>query len=385
MEIEASEGESVYDLLLRNNIPPTSVITFMDGKPVSEYHRISDGHDYNVKLIEGYDINSIRGIYEKQQAEDSYVKSILLLQKDGSLDRRDKQMTLDELEAYVQTTISSTIRDYNLIEPGSRVVIGLSGGVDSSALLLALNGIKRELNFDIVCATFEDFDIDKSKAYSNARSLTDRLSVQHELIGSSSIDNIFNLTKPLREILPELMQTEYRHITMYIDHHTTRRALEYFAQSMGIDTVALGLHTTDLMAGLLNSFLTGYYISGMPRRNIKDYTYIYPLSYITKKELHLYYYAKTSEFAVHSSPNAWEVMPMDRNFYYYLSDYFQTLFPGIENYLFEAHTNRLMRQPPLKYTQCGNCSSHILQQIFSPANEELCDVCGIFKAKNYLK
>ena len=45
---------------------------------------------------------------------------------------------------------------------------------------------------------------------------------------------------------------------MYIDHHTTRRTLETFAEGLSISKIALGLHANDLVAGMLNEWSTGY-------------------------------------------------------------------------------------------------------------------------------
>jgi len=48
--------------------------------------------------------------------------------------------------------ILQTIKKYNLIQSGDRIVIGVSGGPDSICLLHILNEIKNELNFEIYVA-----------------------------------------------------------------------------------------------------------------------------------------------------------------------------------------------------------------------------------------
>lgn len=42
-------------------------------------------------------------------------------------------------------SVRNTIRKYNLIDKGDKVLIGLSGGPDSVALLYLLSGLKKEL------------------------------------------------------------------------------------------------------------------------------------------------------------------------------------------------------------------------------------------------
>ncbi len=48
--------------------------------------------------------------------------------------------------------VINTIKKYNLIKDGDKIVIGVSGGPDSICLLHILNEIKRELNFEIFVA-----------------------------------------------------------------------------------------------------------------------------------------------------------------------------------------------------------------------------------------
>ena len=48
--------------------------------------------------------------------------------------------------------ILQTIKDYNLIENGDKIVIGVSGGPDSICLLHVLNEIKKQIDFEIYVA-----------------------------------------------------------------------------------------------------------------------------------------------------------------------------------------------------------------------------------------
>ena len=71
-------------------------------------------------------------------------------------------MKLQQLLSYTRKAID----DYNLIEDGDKIAIGVSGGKDSLTLLYALHGLKRfyPRKFDLSAVTvdlgFADFNLE---------------------------------------------------------------------------------------------------------------------------------------------------------------------------------------------------------------------------------
>lgn len=381
-------GENVAQVLLRHNIPPTSVIVLCDNQPVADTHIVNSSATYKASLIEGYDIGSIRNIYKKRLAESAleevYVKRRLSFTKNGVLKKELASFSLPDLASYVENTIIETCNEFDLVKEDDSVLIGLSGGVDSSSLLIALAQVRKKLPpFRIVAVTFEDYDSQISSTFHHASQLAADFEIEHHIAPSGLAEEIFHLNTPLNEIFPKLMNTQTAHFVMYIDHHTTRRVLEVFAHRQGLNCIALGLHTTDLIAGLINGWMTGYDTGNIPIRRIGDINYIYPLAFIHKRELHLYHYYHTNQFARHSRPNQWEVNPKDRNFYYYLADQFQTYWPALEVMLFTAHNRRIQHQVPLEYIQCQNCGANILLQSSDLVQDE-CDACTVLREWGFI-
>lgn len=52
----------------------------------------------------------------------------------------------------MKSKVLETIKKYNLIEDGDKIVLAVSGGPDSISMLHILNSIKKEINFEIVVA-----------------------------------------------------------------------------------------------------------------------------------------------------------------------------------------------------------------------------------------
>lgn len=59
------------------------------------------------------------------------------------------------MSIYLAETVRLTIQKYRLIPPDSRVVVGVSGGADSLALLHILHGLSTSLNIQLHAATFD--------------------------------------------------------------------------------------------------------------------------------------------------------------------------------------------------------------------------------------
>ena len=388
--LEPLPGERVETLLLRHHIPPASVLVLREGEPVSDSHVLDPGARYEAALIEGYDIGAIRSVFshlrnDPQPADAAYAMRRLGFSVRGGLETESAGLSVEEMAAFVEEKIVDTCREFELVREGDRIVVGLSGGVDSSALLIALDAVRPHLpRFRLIAVTFEDCDREHSKTFDHAVDLAKSLGVEHHILPARMAQEVFRLSAPLQEVLPALMRTASAHQVMYIDHHTTRRVLEVFAEQNSLNRIALGLHTTDLIGGLLNGWMTGYHVGGVPVRPVGEVEYIYPLAFVTKRELHLYHLHQTGELARHSHPNPWELDPKDRNFYYYLADLLQSFWPGLETMLIPAHNWRIRRQGPLRYEQCENCGSTLLHQPFSPISGSECDACVLFRNAGYI-
>jgi tRNA(Ile)-lysidine synthase TilS/MesJ len=380
-------GQSVEETLISNGIPPASVIVLENDQLVNEQSKIKPNTNYEARLIEGYDIESMRDLYGKDLINGNnplYTKRLLLMTKEGEILKHKIDIDNNDYASYIEKSVYDIIKYYNLIEKGDNVLLGYSGGVDSSSLLTILQKIKKanDLDFNLAAATFEDFDIRAARKLHKLGNFTDQLGVDYHILESGLIEDIYNLKEPIQNILNALMATEYSHFVMYIDHHTTMRALQHFAEKSNFNKITLGLHVSDLLGGWINSVISGYQMGNLPLRTIGNLSYIYPLMFISKKELHIYFYAKYGKFIKQSSPNPWEFHPKDRNFYYYLSDIIQYYWPGIEYYLFNNINKDLMNN---KYVQCSNCGSHMLSlPLDGKKLEKLCDVCQILLKKGFI-
>lgn len=80
----------------------------------------------------------------------------------------------------IRLRVGRFVREHQLVGPGGRVVVGLSGGPDSSCLLVTLAALRPSLHFELHAAYF-DHELRGPRAASHeerrVRSLTDALQV----------------------------------------------------------------------------------------------------------------------------------------------------------------------------------------------------------------
>jgi tRNA 2-thiocytidine biosynthesis protein TtcA len=191
-----------------------------------------------------------------------------------------------ELESRIAKKVTRAITEYNLIEDGDRVMVGLSGGKDSWALMQVLDVLRRRapIAFSVVAV-----NIDSGYEGYQHQKLTEtcaergwELHVEHTDIGGT-IDEILDETATPCSLCARLR----------------RGALYRLATSVGATKIALGHHADDFIETLLlNVFFQGS-IKAMPARLVSDngeHVVIRPLVYVTEAEAMKY--AKASALPI---------------------------------------------------------------------------------------
>ena len=183
---------------------------------------------------------------------------------------------LPKLEKQLARRLGDANATYKLIEDQDRILVGVSGGKDSWALLDLLERLRHRapVKFSVEAVTvdpgFPQFNPDP------IAEVCERLGVPHHVI-PAPIDKMVR-TKP--EELPCIICSRLR-----------RGVLYSFAKTHGFTKIALGHHLDDLIETLLINLLFGGRLSTMPMRLVSDdgaNTVIRPLGTCEEKDLQRY-------------------------------------------------------------------------------------------------
>lgn len=193
---------------------------------------------------------------------------------------KDDLASLPKLEKRILRRVGEAIQTYNLIADGDKILVGLSGGKDSWALLDVLTSLQKRapVKFQIHGITvdpgFPKFDPDR------IAEVCERRGIPHHVLGAP----IDALIRQRPDETPCIICSRLR-----------RGVLYSYAKQHGFTKIALGHHLDDLLETLLLNMFFGGKLATMPVRLTSDdgaNTVIRPLATCEEADLRRFTWLK---------------------------------------------------------------------------------------------
>lgn len=185
---------------------------------------------------------------------------------------------LQRIERRLLKVMGKAIADFALIEDGDRILVGLSGGKDSYALLLLLQALQKRapIHFELVAANldpgYETYQPEVIRDFAEAHGVTMHL-----------------VQAPIRELIETKL--EAGEIACPLCSRMRRGTLYTLANKLGCNKLALGHHLDDAAETLLmNMFYAGALRAMAPRLVREDGPpeVIRPLCYALERDIAAY-------------------------------------------------------------------------------------------------
>ena len=185
---------------------------------------------------------------------------------------------LEKLQKRLRRAVGKAIADYDMIEAGDRVMVCLSGGKDSFAMLdiLLLLRERAPVDFDLVAVNMDQkqpgFPADVLPRY------LDNLGIEYHIVEKDTYSIV-------RDKVPE------GRTTCGLCSRLRRGTLYGFAERIGADKIALGHHRDDIVETLFLNLFFGSRLAAMPPKLRSDdgrNVVIRPLAYCAEPDLARY-------------------------------------------------------------------------------------------------
>ncbi|KMY85513.1 hypothetical protein BUMB_03387 [Candidatus Paraburkholderia calva] len=350
--LEAVGDERLFEILDRYHVPWSAVSIYTvptDGgapqlrasldKRLSELSDVSDILLYFNRNVNPFMFNIAQFSTQNQAGEHASTEYFYqrLDNKRSVSDVFLKKMTEEECKDVIAQRVADVIREN--LPPGSDLVVGVSGGGDSNALLHALSrleAMKLKIR-PVIIKGIPDWD----KGVPRAQELCSRYGLDLTIVEDVEVQKILGIGNYSTSLITRFEREFAGDDFEFLGTLLVRLALIRHAEALDTPYICTGLNLEDVLCEALFRTTNGQGPAGIPVRSIGEYRLLFPLWLCPKRIIDGCF----PEQSLDNYEARYPCFSLGRNLYYSIIYELQSRFPAFIEQLAHGYAEQSCRNP----------------------------------------
>lgn len=269
----------------------------------------------------------------------------------GSAEALLKKLSPDECREVIAARVADTVREH--LPRGSELVVGVSGGGDSNALLHGLTQIAADHDLTIhpvIAKGIPDWDAGVPRAAELCAGYGLELTVMED----DDVKELLGIPRDSASLIDRFEREFKGDDFEFLGTLLIRLALASRARELGTPYICTGLNLEDVLCENLFRVSTGKKPAGVPARVIGDVTLVMPLWLCPKRIIDGCF----PKYSLENYDARYPCFSLGRNLYYSVIYALQSQFPGFPEQMARG-LSELAEQDPVVYTLDEQLGFHV--------------------------
>jgi tRNA(Ile)-lysidine synthase TilS/MesJ len=261
-----------------------------------------------------------------------------------------KKLSPEECRAVIAERVAETVR--SVLPPGADLVVGVSGGGDSNALLHGLSQIRDHglVVHPVIIKGIPDWDAGVPRA----RELCDSYQLELSVMEEPEVKELLGIPRDSASLIDRFQSVFPGDDFEFLGTLLIRLALFKHAGAIGTRFVCTGLNLEDIVCEAMFRISTGLRPAAFPARVIGDNTLVLPLWLCPKRIIDGCF----PSFSLANYDARYPCFSLGRNLYYSVVYSMQSHFPGFLEQLARG-LSEVSRDNPVTYTFDEQLGFHV--------------------------
>jgi tRNA(Ile)-lysidine synthase TilS/MesJ len=272
-----------------------------------------------------------------------------------------KKLSPEECRLVIADRVAETIREQ--MPDGGKLVVGVSGGGDSNALLYGLSQLRAsglEVH-PIIIKGIPDWDLGVPRA----QALCENYGLDLTVVEEDDVKELLGISRGSASLIDRFEREFKGDDFEFVGTLLIRLALLQHAKRLGAEFICTGLNLEDVLCEAMFRVSSGLRPAGFPARRIGETTLLFPLWLCPKRIIDGCF----PKYSLQNYDARYPCFSLGRNLYYSLVYAIQSQFPGYAEQLARG-LSELSREAPVTYTFDEQLGFHVERFVPFPLRQK---------------